>query len=119
MPSTRAPKLNARRIAVAAALVATTSAGAVLEVLADHDGLGLGVPVHVESPENEECPAGHDHMFCQAARSLSVSAAAPHPEPQPAASATRVVCVPTAPERGLDRPQFLTASVVPRGPPLV
>lgn len=122
MPSTRAPKLNPRRpalLAVAAALVATTSAGAVLGVFADQDGLAFGIPIHVETPDSDECPVAHSHVFCQVARSLSGPAAVPRPAAQAPAAHARIVCLPMAPERGLDRPEFLTACVVPRGPPLV
>lgn len=119
MPRTRSARSSFRRLALlvlAAGMVATTGAGAVFEALADH--YGPGAPVHVESPEDDGCPDGHNHLFCQVARSLSGSATAPRPEARSTPAPVRLVSIPSVPERGPPGPAFLTDCVVPRGPPL-
>ena len=120
MPSHRSAHWNASRLTLLALLAghaAMTVAGGFLEARAEQEH--SGVPVHVESPEDESCPATHNHALCQVAQALAGSLATPcadtHSRPAPAT----VVRLASVPEHGLPRPAFLTDCVVPRGPPLV
>jgi hypothetical protein len=40
------------------------------------DAERVGIPLHIESPHSENCPASHDHLFCQVVRSLAAVSAA-------------------------------------------
>jgi hypothetical protein len=54
-----------------AAVVALPSADAMLEAER------VGLPLHVESPQSEECPASHDHLICLMVRSLTAASITP------------------------------------------
>ncbi len=111
---------DVRRLALlAVALLQVVASGAMapLSVLADQDETGL--PVHLEPPGDADCPAAHNHLVCQAVRSLATPVAAPlvgtatEPGPSVVVSWTDTGGVAYA---GLE---FLVGSVIPRGPPQV
>ena len=82
------------------------------------DAVRIGLPVHVESPENSACEAQHSHLFCQLVRSL-VSARSSGPV---AAEEIPAPAVFTTEGPGADIPAksatFLIGAINPRGPPL-
>lgn len=39
------------------------------------DAERASLPLHIESPHNEDCHTGHDHLSCQVVRSLSAVSA--------------------------------------------
>ena len=104
-----------------AAFIALVQIGA-FAVLSPADALldadRVGLPVHVESPENRACPAQHSHLFCQLVRSL-VSAPPAVPVavagvPAPAAFTTEGPVGDIPPKSAT----FLIGAIIPRGPPL-
>jgi hypothetical protein len=81
------------------------------------DASQLDLPLHVESEGNPECAAHHDHLFCQAVRSLSSSTTTAEIGGVEGSSpvlrlAAQWVGADTAARR------LLTRSVGPRAPPL-
>ena len=66
---------DARRVgALSMALLQLASFAALPTADAILDAPQLGLPLHVESEGNPECAPHHDHLFCQAVRSLSAAA---------------------------------------------
>ena len=113
--------IRRRRRRVEATFIALVQIGA-FGVLSLADALldahRIGLPVHVESPENRACAAQHSHLVCQLVRSM-VSAPPADPDavaevPAPAAFTTE--------RPGGDIPPnsatFLIGAIIPRGPPL-
>jgi hypothetical protein len=68
--------LNTRRGAGAVGLLLQLVASVALPAAdAALDADNAALPVHVESPHSENCPATHDHLFCQVVRSLAAVSA--------------------------------------------
>ena len=109
-----------RRRRVEAAFIALVQIGAFM-VLSPADALldshRIGLPVHVESPEDRSCGARHSDLFCQFVRSL-VSA---RPSGPVAAEEIPAPAVFTSEGPGGDVPvksaTFLIGAINPRGPP--
>ncbi len=78
----------------------------------------IGLPTHVESPHTEDCPAAHDHLFCQVVRSLGSASAsrrvATLAHTAPSLSAESVLAERDGPAR---RPS-LRGPTTPRPPPI-
>ena len=106
-----------RRRAVAAGLLhlLAWAVAAPLVAASEHDL--LAAPVHLEQPNDPDCPAAHNHLFCQAVRSLASPMPAllvgPLEPPAPAGPFLEAGGQAVAPA-GL---ASLVGSVVPRGPP--
>ena len=82
------------------------------------DAERIGLPAHMESPENRSCAAQHSHLFCQVVRSL-LSAT---PAGRIALADLPAPSIFTAERRSGDDPAwsgtFLIGAINPRGPPL-
>ncbi|HUP52073.1 MAG TPA: hypothetical protein VM198_06320 [Longimicrobiales bacterium] len=81
------------------------------------DGAQLDLPLHVESEGNPDCSVHHDHLFCQAVRSLS-SATRTTEIGGIAGSAAIVQLEGQAADVDTAARRLLSGSVGPRAPPL-
>lgn len=81
------------------------------------DGAQLDLPLHVESEGNPDC-AVHDHLFCQAVRSLS---SATRTSPIGGVPATAAILRLGGQDADVDTAarRLLSGSVGPRAPPLL
>lgn len=106
-----------RRRAVAAWLLHVLAWAVAAPVVTASEQHLLVVPVHVEQPNNPDCPAAHNHLLCQAVRSLAEPMPAPlvgPPVPPAPAGPFLEARAPAGAPAGL---ASLVGSVVPRGPP--
>ena len=93
--------------------VAVTHADALL------DGVRMGAPEHVESPDDADCPVHQGHSFCQVVRSLS-HATVSTDFTADTDSAPPILYVEADCESGVvKRAPILFGAVSPRGPPAV
>ena len=108
---------GSRRRAVAAGLLHVLAWAVAAPLVTASEQDLLAAPVHVEHPNDPDCPAAHDDLLCQAVRSLAEPMPAPlvgPPEqPAPARQSVEARAQAGAPA-GL---ASLVGSVVPRGPP--
>jgi hypothetical protein len=78
----------------------------------------VGLPTHVESPHNEDCPAAHDHLFCQVVRSLASASASPAVGSLPDATPPILAAEAIAERDDSTRRPSLRGPTTPRPPPL-
>lgn len=94
------------------AAAALPSADAVLEAQR------IGLPLHVESPHNEECPASHGHVFCQVVHSLAAASTVGDIGLLVHRSPALVVGVTPRQHEDIERRPSLRGPTAPRPPPL-
>ena len=115
----RSAQWDVRRLAllaVALAQIVASGATAPLSALADQDDIAF--PVHLESPQDANCPAKHNHLFCQVVRSIAQPLVAPFVETAVLPASFVVVSWVGSADGGHAGLDFLVGSVIPRGPPL-
>lgn len=118
MPDLWTKRTQRRMAAVSMVLLQLVAASALPSADALLEAGQVGLPLHVESEHNEDCPASHDHLICQVVRSLEAASASEdvvarvHVDPSiPTGGQVAVSVVPP------QRPS-LRGPTTPRPPPL-
>ncbi len=118
MPDLWTKRIQRRVAALSMVLLQLVAGSALSSADALLEAGQVGLPLHVESEHNEDCPAAHDHLICQVVRSLEAASASEDVVARVHIDRSIATEGPVAVSAVLPRRPSLRGPTTPRPPPL-